>query len=200
MSLTAPKTGDHWLTENVPSPLKVSHSRFNALRKNDLVARGYQVLTESPEAGVDIFAKQLRSHFIFFQGHPEYDALSLQREYLRDITRFIAGERDTYPAVPSGYFDIETEGRLACFQKRASAERRLPLSAELPGLRASSRYRGRGRTDRNVPELARISFRQHRSDVAARLTLGYRRLRPIHVGHSLGDDLEARLGDWPNQE
>ena len=129
------KVDDHWLTENVPSPLKVSHSRYNALRKNDLTARGYQVLTESPEAGVDIFAKPLRSHFIFFQGHPEYDALSLQREYLRDITRFIGGERDTYPAIPSGYFDVETEGRLAGFQKRACAERRLPLSTELPGLR-----------------------------------------------------------------
>jgi homoserine O-succinyltransferase len=126
---------DHWLMENVPSPLKVPHSRYNALRKADLVDRGYQVLTESPEAGVDIFAKQLRSRFIFFQGHPEYDAQSLQREYLRDITRFIAGERDTYPAVPSGYFDTETESRLANFRKRASAERKLPLSAELPGLR-----------------------------------------------------------------
>ena len=129
------KTGDHWLTENVASPLKVSHSRLNAVRNGDLTARGYQVLTESPEAGVDMFAKQFRSRFIFFQGHPEYDTLSLQREYLRDITRFIAGERDTYPAIPSGYFDVETEGRLVCFQKRACAERKLPLSAELPGLR-----------------------------------------------------------------
>ena len=129
------KTDDHWLTENVVAPLKVSHSRLNALRKGDLTGRGYQVLTESPEAGVDMFAKQFRSRFIFFQGHPEYDTLSLQREYLRDITRFIAGERDTYPAIPYGYFDVETEGRLACFQKRACAERKLPLSTELPGLR-----------------------------------------------------------------
>ena len=39
------KTGDHWLTENVASPLKVSHSRLNELRDGDLTARGYQVLT-----------------------------------------------------------------------------------------------------------------------------------------------------------
>jgi homoserine O-succinyltransferase/O-acetyltransferase len=129
------KMNDHWLTENVRSPLRVTHSRLNALSKSDLTGRGYQVLTESPTVGVDIFAKQLRSHFVFFQGHPEYDALSLQREYMRDITRFIAGERDTYPAIPAGYFDVETEGRLAHFQKRASAERKLPLSAEFPGLR-----------------------------------------------------------------
>jgi len=123
---------DHWLTENMPSPLKISHSRLNGLAEGDLAARGYQLLTQSREAGVDIFAKVLRSQFIFFQGHPEYDALSLEREYLRDISRFLAGERDTYPAVPAGYFDAETEERLAIFQGRASFERRPALSAELP--------------------------------------------------------------------
>jgi homoserine O-succinyltransferase/O-acetyltransferase len=128
------KVTDHWLTRDIASPVRVSHSRLNTLRHGDLVARGYQVLTESPDAGIDIFARQLRSHFIFFHGHPEYEALSLQREYLRDITRFLSGERDTYPAFPAGYFDIATEHRLTNFQKRASAERKLPLSAELPGL------------------------------------------------------------------
>jgi homoserine O-succinyltransferase len=125
---------DDWLMKDTPSPLKISHSRLNALRKGDLAAAGYRVLTESPEAGIDIFTKQMRSQFVFFQGHPEYDALSLQREYLRDITRFIAGQRDTYPAFPQGYFDIETEHKLASFQKRASVERKLPLSIELPNL------------------------------------------------------------------
>jgi homoserine O-succinyltransferase len=129
-----PKVTDHWLTEDTPSPLKIAHSRLNELRESDLVARGYQLLTHSREAGVDIFAKELRSQFIFFQGHPEYDALSLQREYLRDITRYLAGERDTYPAFPAGYFDVETEHKLASFRKRASAERKLPLSVELPHL------------------------------------------------------------------
>jgi homoserine O-succinyltransferase/O-acetyltransferase len=123
---------EHWLTADLPSPLRVSHSRLNELRASDLVARGYQLLTRSPQAGVDIFAKQLRSQFVFFQGHPEYDALSLEREYLRDISRFLAGERDSYPAFPDGYFDTETEDRLLNFARRASAERRPALSAELP--------------------------------------------------------------------
>jgi homoserine O-succinyltransferase/O-acetyltransferase len=50
-----------WLTENVPSPLKISHSRFNELRESELVAHGYRVLTHSREAGVDIFAKHVQS-------------------------------------------------------------------------------------------------------------------------------------------
>ena len=129
------KVIDDWLTADVPSSLKVAHSRINELQASDLTAHGYQLLTESRDAGVDIFAKQLRSRFIFFQGHPEYDALSLQREYLRDITRFLSGERDTYPAIPAGYFEAETEARLASFQTRAAVERKLPLSTELPGLK-----------------------------------------------------------------
>jgi homoserine O-succinyltransferase len=129
------KVIDDQLTANLPSSVKVAHSRVNELQASDLAAHGYQVLTKSAEAGVDIFVKQRHSRFIFFQGHPEYDALSLQREYLRDITRFLSGERDTYPAIPAGYFEAETEAKLASFQKRAWAERRLPLSAQLPGLK-----------------------------------------------------------------
>jgi homoserine O-succinyltransferase/O-acetyltransferase len=126
---------DHWLTDGLPAPFPVSHSRLNELRADDLAARDYQLLTFSPQGGVDIFAKQLRSQFIFFQGHPEYDPLSLEREYLRDISRFLAGERDTYPAFPADYFDTETEERLASFESRARVERRPALSAELPDRR-----------------------------------------------------------------
>jgi homoserine O-succinyltransferase/O-acetyltransferase len=126
------KIVDHWLTRDITSPLKVSHSRLNELRAENLAARGYQLLTQSRDAGVDIFARQLGSQFIFFQGHPEYDALSLEREYLRDISRYLAGERDIYPAFPAGYFDTETEEKLLSFERRASVERRTALSAELP--------------------------------------------------------------------
>jgi homoserine O-succinyltransferase len=125
---------DDWLTKDIRSPLKIAHSRINALRKADLAVRGYQLLTESRDAGVDIFAKRLKSHFVFFQGHPEYDALSLQREYLRDITRYLARQRDGFPAVPARYFDAETERKLANYRKRATAERQIPLSVELPHL------------------------------------------------------------------
>jgi homoserine O-succinyltransferase len=128
------RVSDDWLTKGIASPLKVAHSRLHALRREDLAACGYRLLTESKQAGVDIFAKRLGSDFIFFQGHPEYDALSLQREYLRDITRYLARERDIFPAFPASYFDTDTENKLASYKKRARAERRIPLSVELPYL------------------------------------------------------------------
>ncbi len=95
---------------------------------------GYEILTRSDIAGVDIFARQLESRFIFFQGHPEYDASSLQREYMRDLARFLSGERDSYPNIPVGYFDAATVAELEAFEQRARAKRDPMLAAELPGL------------------------------------------------------------------
>jgi homoserine O-succinyltransferase len=127
------KVSDHWLTNGLPSPVKIAHSRLNELRANHLTARGYQLVTQSPNGSVDSFVKHFGSQFIFFQGHPEYEALSLEREYLRDVSRFLNGERDTYPTIPVGYFDSETEQNLAAFAARARSERRPALRAELPG-------------------------------------------------------------------
>ena len=122
----------HWLTGDLPVPFKVAHSRLNELRADELEASGYQILSHSPRGGVDSFVKDFGSEFIFFQGHPEYEALSLEREYLRDISRFLAGERDLYPGIPVGYFDTGTELRLTAFALRAQAERRPALITELP--------------------------------------------------------------------
>ena len=119
------KVTDNWLTADLPSPLKISHSRLNELRASDLTAKGYQVLTQSPEAGVDIFVKPLRSQFVFFQGHPEYDALSLGGIFARHLP--IAGERDHYR--PFRYFDTERGPRH--FARRAGV-RPAGAEAQLP--------------------------------------------------------------------
>jgi len=122
------------LTRNAPAPLKISHSRLNEVAEDDLSQAGYQVLTRSAQAGVDIFVRQYASRFIFFQGHPEYDALSVQREYLRDIGRYLAREREAYPALPLSYFDAATEEKLARFERRARQQRHPALTNELPAL------------------------------------------------------------------
>jgi homoserine O-succinyltransferase/O-acetyltransferase len=128
------KVTDDWLTRGLRGSLKVPHSRLNEVRESDLVKHGYQALTRSNTAGVDIFAKQFQSRFIFFQGHPEYDARSLQREYMRDLARYLAGEREDYPAIPTNYFDAASEAQLTSFERHAKAERDPTLAAELPGL------------------------------------------------------------------
>jgi homoserine O-succinyltransferase/O-acetyltransferase len=128
------KVIDSWLTDGLRSSLKVSHSRLHELSESALRDRGYQVLTKSRDAGVDIFAKRQRSQFFFFQGHPEYDSLSLQREYLRDIGRYLAGGQEFYPNIPERYFNSATTLALGEFRAWALAERNPALIANLPKL------------------------------------------------------------------
>jgi homoserine O-succinyltransferase len=126
------RTADHPLTGGLDARLHVPHSRWNELREDDLCAAGYDVLTTSADAGVDMFVRGGRSLFVFFQGHPEYDVASLLGEYRRDLGRFLRRERETCPAVPLGYFDAATAARLEDFAARLCGDRREEVLAEFP--------------------------------------------------------------------
>jgi homoserine O-succinyltransferase/O-acetyltransferase len=115
--------GAHPMLRNVPLPMRVPHSRGNDLSARALKSAGYRILTRSVEAGVDMFVRQERSFHLFLQGHPEYEAGTILREYRRDIARYLRGERDRYPAMPLGYFDDEAKAVLEAFRRRALAER-----------------------------------------------------------------------------
>jgi len=124
---------DHPLMQNIGPQLKTPHSRWNEVREVDLVDRGYTILTKSAEAGVDTFIKrQSRSMFIFFQGHPEYEAQSLLGEYRRDIGRFLRRELDTYPAIPKGYFDDKAKKALIAFKQHAILNKEPGVLASFP--------------------------------------------------------------------
>src|SRR5438093_3745772 len=126
------RVSDHPLTAAAPSRLQMPQSRWNEVPEEALLACGYRVLTRSHDAGVDAFVKQRKSLFVFFQGHPEYEAVTLLLEYRRDIGRFLRGERDTYPPLPHGYFDPETIEALTALQARALGDRREERLAGFP--------------------------------------------------------------------
>jgi homoserine O-succinyltransferase len=123
---------DHPMTQHFPEPHWVPHSRYNDLPERALAACGYKILTRSAAAGVDAFAKQDGSFFLFFQGHPEYEADTLLREYRRDAARFLSGERDNYPVMPLGYFNDDAAALAEAFRARALAERKPDLIADFP--------------------------------------------------------------------
>jgi homoserine O-succinyltransferase len=112
----------HPLLANTPAPIS-PHSRLNELLESDLLPAGYQVLTRSPEIGVDLFVKPGPALALFFEGHPEYAAETLLHEYLRDVGRFLRGEREAHPAQPSGYFDDRTRAALDELGARGEAGR-----------------------------------------------------------------------------
>jgi len=109
----------HWLTEKTPDLWHTPHSRWNGVSEADLTSKDYQILTRSPQAGADVFAKAFGSQFVFLQGHPEYQGDTLQREYRRDVRRFLTGETGFYPGLPANVFSTPIEAELNAVAKLA---------------------------------------------------------------------------------
>ena len=122
----------HQLTAGEGQQVRFPHSRWNGVRIDALREHGYRVLTGS-DVGADLFVKQKkRSLFVHFQGHPEYGAETLFKEYRRDIRRFLQKERETYPSMPKGYFDEGSALLLRTFQQSSESERREESMARFP--------------------------------------------------------------------
>jgi homoserine O-succinyltransferase/O-acetyltransferase len=109
---------EHPLTEGLPEQFDIPHSRWNGLSQDHLLRSDYQLLSVAARAGVDLFVRQYRSLFVFFQGHPEYETNVLHSEYLRDLRRFLRGETPTYPSIPERYFDEDTVAALLSIGQR----------------------------------------------------------------------------------
>jgi homoserine O-succinyltransferase/O-acetyltransferase len=127
------RTCDHALLSGGANAVRFPHSRWNEVREGELIAAGYTVVTKSADAGVDLFVKKKKkSLFVHFQGHPEYTAPTLFKEYRRDIKRFLRHERETYPTMPAGYFDGAAAQHMNKFRENASADRREEIMASFP--------------------------------------------------------------------
>jgi homoserine O-succinyltransferase len=120
------------LTKGLAPEAYVAHSRWNEVSAADLAQCGYRILTFAPAAGVDLFVREKRNTWLFFQGHPEYDPGALGREFHRDVRRYLARERDAYPALPKSYFGAAESELLAEFEQRARAARDERLMDDFP--------------------------------------------------------------------
>ncbi len=69
---------------------------------------------------------------MFFQGHPEYEEDTLLKEYIRDVRRFLKGEREAYPNLPANYFGAKISADLSQFQERALTCREESILADFP--------------------------------------------------------------------
>ena len=97
----------HPLVYDVNTLFDVPHSRFNEIGRAQFEAAGLWMLAESAEAGVHLAVSADGFRQVFFQGHPEYDTISLLKEYKREVKRFAAGARPDYPPFPENYFDAQ---------------------------------------------------------------------------------------------
>jgi homoserine O-succinyltransferase len=92
------------------------HSRHTEVRREDILAVPELVLlSESDESGVYIAVSADRRH-IFVTGHSEYDPLTLNSEYVRDVNKGLPIQ------VPRHYFpgDAATRGPLVRWRGHAN--------------------------------------------------------------------------------
>ena len=75
------------------------HSRYTEVREVDILkCPQLQILADSEEAGVFLVMSR-DGRQIFMQGHPEYDRMTLNNEYHRDLKKGLD------PAVPVNYYE-----------------------------------------------------------------------------------------------
>lgn len=95
----------HPLVAGVNTHPAVPHSRFNEVSRPQFESAGLHVLVESDVAGVQVAVSPDGFRTVFLQGHPEYDSISLLKEYKREVGRYLNGLTDVYPPEPHNYFD-----------------------------------------------------------------------------------------------
>lgn len=105
------------LLGGLPTSVSAPHSRHNDVSAEQFVAAGYDVVLSSATAGVHLAVERERGRWLLLQGHPEYEKVSLLKEYKREVIRWQDGQRDEYPPLPVGYANGESEEILAEYRR-----------------------------------------------------------------------------------
>ncbi len=113
----------HPLVNDVNTRFDVPHSRFNNISAEQFQEAGLHVLVESNEAGVHLAVSPDGFRVVYFQGHPEYDTVSLLKEYKREVQRYVAAERNDYPPFPENYIKPRDQAILNEYRQRLDAAR-----------------------------------------------------------------------------
>ncbi|VAX13125.1 Homoserine O-succinyltransferase [hydrothermal vent metagenome] len=93
----------HPLVNDINTRFDVPHSRWNAVTREQFDKAGLRVLVEG-EQGVHLATSADGLRVVFFQGHPEYDTISLLKEFKREALLYASGEREDFPPFPENYF------------------------------------------------------------------------------------------------
>ncbi len=111
----------HPLVNDVNTRFDVPHSRWNAVTRQQFDAAGLHVLVESEEVGVHLATSADGLRVVFFQGHPEYDTISLFKEYKREVRLYTSRQRGDYPLFPGNYFRTREKALLNEYRSRIDA-------------------------------------------------------------------------------
>lgn len=135
----------HPLVRSMNTVFDVPHSRFNEILPAQFEAAGMRILVASDEAGVHMATSADGFRFVCFQGHQEYDTISLLKEYKREITNFLNKERDDYPPFPERYFNEAIKTILERYRKNLEQNPELAFPEDEIVLLLENTWRDSGR-------------------------------------------------------
>ncbi len=102
---------NHPLIRNINTRFDVPHSRWNAVSEKQFKQSKLRILAKSTvdnQQHIHLATSEDGIRTVFFQGHPEYDAISLLKEYKREVLLFANNKEDksieNYPPFPKNYF------------------------------------------------------------------------------------------------
>lgn len=94
----------HPLVNGINTRFNVPHSRWNSVYPPQFKAANLQILASGDDGCVHLATSNDGFRTVFFQGHPEYDTVSLLKEYKREVTLYAEGKLSVYPPLPDHYF------------------------------------------------------------------------------------------------
>ncbi|MEJ2128412.1 MAG: homoserine O-succinyltransferase [Woeseiaceae bacterium] len=120
---------DHPFLRDVNTRFEAPHSRHNDVSREQFEAAGCHVLAES-DIGVHLAVSPDQFRIMYFQGHPEYGAVSLLKEFKREYNLYLAGEREKLPRVPENFLTPEGE----------AIARKLVMDLEMDGRNSAAEF------------------------------------------------------------
>jgi len=103
---------EHPVVRGMNTVFDVPHSRHNRISVQQFDEAEMPILVWSEEAGTHLATSPDGFRVICLQGHPEYDTVSLFKEYLRDLALFQEGKLPAPPPYPDHYLTEEIKALL----------------------------------------------------------------------------------------
>ncbi len=113
----------HPLINDINTRFDVPHSRWNTVSPQQFHDKKLRILVESDDNMVHLATSPDGFRHVLFQGHPEYDTISLLKEYKREVMLYYQGKLEQYPPFPQHYLGtfekaILNEYRFLCDSAR----------------------------------------------------------------------------------
>lgn len=108
----------HPLVNDINTRFDVPHSRWNEVSAQQFQAQNLKILVQSDSGFVHLATSPDGFRHVLFQGHPEYDTISLLKEYKREVMLFNQGKLDNYPPFPERYLSVFAKAILNEYQLR----------------------------------------------------------------------------------